>query len=245
MPSRLAQFQGIVVCILRTGDLAFKGDIAPDRISAAIQQEGGQEPAHAAVSVVEGMYAEKIVDEHRDQDQRINFLCIDYAVEALADRLHGRRGLKRSKRCKQHKAMSRRVCRVDIVLRILEGAADPALGSRKRNIGIFLCKRVIRHPAVLKYHCHVCLISVHVNAYLRGSDLRSIGITRYIDKYFLNGKLYLKLYFHRAVVLFENAVDKTDNFVKIFRYGIDLKCPHHLFSFRELYVQSIRAVFLL
>ena len=127
-PPCLAQLQGVVVCVLGAGDFAFKRNIAPDRVSAAIQQEGGQETAHTAVSVVEGMDAEKIVDEHRDQDQRIDLLRIGHAVEALADRFYGRRRLKRRKRRKQHKAVTFRISCADIVLRILKGAADPAFG---------------------------------------------------------------------------------------------------------------------
>ena len=74
------------------------------------------------------MNTEKIMDKYGNQDQRIDLLCIRHPAEALADRVDGRRRFIGSERCEQHETASGRICRADIVLRILEGAADPALG---------------------------------------------------------------------------------------------------------------------
>lgn len=128
IPALLTLLQSVVVEILIPGNLAFQGDILSYHIAASVEQERGQQPAHAAVAVVEGMDAEEVVDEHRNEDQRVQFLRIQGPGEIFTDGIDGPRRFIGGEGSKQHHAVSMGIGGGDIVLGIFEGAADPFFG---------------------------------------------------------------------------------------------------------------------
>ena len=128
IPAALTLLQCIIVQVLVLCNLAFQRNIPADHITGTVQQERRQQTAHSAVAVIERMDAEKVMDEHRDQQKRIQLLRSDHAVVALAEGFHSRCGFIRRKRREQDKLPSVRVCCADIVLGVLEAAADALVG---------------------------------------------------------------------------------------------------------------------
>jgi hypothetical protein len=64
----------------------------------------------------------------RNQNKRINFLCINNSVIALANSVDCFRGFKGCKRCKQNIAVAVNIRRAYIVLCVLKAAADAFFG---------------------------------------------------------------------------------------------------------------------
>ena len=63
--------QGFVIGAFALLDDLLNTDEFADDIAASVEQEQGEQAAHATVAVIERMDAEKVEDEHRDQQQRI------------------------------------------------------------------------------------------------------------------------------------------------------------------------------
>ena len=91
MPSDLRLTQDIIIEILVFCDFSLQRDIFAHIKSAAVEQQCGQQAAHSAVSIIEGMNAEKVVDEHRNDDQRLHFHVPNDPVVLLANPVQGLR----------------------------------------------------------------------------------------------------------------------------------------------------------
>ena len=77
VPAFAAYIQHLVIPLLGLLNLALQTDIAAHHIAAAVQQQGGQQSGHSAISVVEGVDAQKIVDENGDQHQPVKGIEAD------------------------------------------------------------------------------------------------------------------------------------------------------------------------
>ena len=128
VPALLTPLQSVIIEILILGNLALQRDILSHHIAAAIEQKRSQQTAHAAIAVIEGVDAKKVVDEHRNEDQGVQFLGIQSPGEALTDGVDGPRSFIGGEGSKQHHAVSLGIGGGDIVLGTLEGAADPFFG---------------------------------------------------------------------------------------------------------------------
>ena len=80
--------QGLVIGLLGVGDQLFDADIFADKIAGAVQKQQRQEPAHAAVAIVEGMDAEKVQNKNRDQQQRVKLGVLCGRLEGVAKCCH-------------------------------------------------------------------------------------------------------------------------------------------------------------
>lgn len=80
--------QCLVVGLLGVGDQLFDADIFADKIAGAVQKQQRQEPAHAAVAVDEGVDAEKVQNENRNQQQRIEFGILHSLLKCIAKCRH-------------------------------------------------------------------------------------------------------------------------------------------------------------
>ncbi|MPM79291.1 hypothetical protein SDC9_126324 [bioreactor metagenome] len=126
MPSYGCRLQDIVVHIFGLFNLRFQTDITPDYKAALIKQQCRQKAAHSAVSIVEWMDAEKIIDKYWYQDQRIDSSVINCLAEARADFRHRFRGLVWRKWGEPCPCVSVCMGFSDIVLNVFEPTTDLA-----------------------------------------------------------------------------------------------------------------------
>lgn len=88
--------QGFVVGILALLDKHLDTDVLAHDESGAIQQQKRQEAAHTSVTVIEGMDAQEVQDEHRNQEKRIvcagfdGLVILDAEVQHSVGRLESR-----------------------------------------------------------------------------------------------------------------------------------------------------------
>ena len=84
VPVAGAGLQGLIIGLLGVGDQLFNADIFADKITGAVQKQQRQEPAHAAVAVVEGMDAEKVQNKDWNEQQWIKFGVLYGRLESIA-----------------------------------------------------------------------------------------------------------------------------------------------------------------
>ena len=70
------------------------------------------------------MDAQKIMNKDRDQDQRVDGLCVQLTIQAVANSIHRGRRIVWRKRGEQNEGVALVVRRADEILRILEAPAD-------------------------------------------------------------------------------------------------------------------------
>ena len=128
IPAILTGAERVIIQLFALGDLTLKRDVFADHIAGAIEQQCRQQAAHTAIAVIERMDAEEVMDKGRDQDQRIDLLRVDDAVVALANAIDRPGCLKRRERRKDHIAIAVCVHSADIILCVLEIAADALFG---------------------------------------------------------------------------------------------------------------------
>ena len=85
VPSDLRIMKRTVIQILILSDLCFKRDLFSDIESVLIQQQCRQKSAHSTVAVIKWMDTKKIMDGHRNNNQRIYFHIPDHIVVLQAD----------------------------------------------------------------------------------------------------------------------------------------------------------------
>ena len=158
MPAGLRGPQGVVIALLRPSDLGFQRDILADFIPAAIEKKRRQQTRHSAVSVGERMNAEKVVDKARNDQQRIHFAFTDGKVVRIAQLAHRLRRFIRCQRRKQRIGPSVCRCCADIVLHVLEGTAEGAVGVAEHDL-VKLQDIVGRQRDILEIlmHCVQCV----------------------------------------------------------------------------------------
>lgn len=77
---------------------------------------GREQTAHSAISIVEGMNAQKVVDENRDENQRLRFQVAYSAIVFITDAIQRIRRFERRKRREQRLGMTIRISGADVVL---------------------------------------------------------------------------------------------------------------------------------
>ena len=116
--------QCLVVGLLGVGDQLFDADIFADKIAGAVQKQQRQEPAHAAVAVIEGMDAEKVQNKNRDQQQRVKLGVLCGRLEGVAKCCHRPRRFPRRDRLKPDDLPAVRPFFGNHIIRVFEAAAD-------------------------------------------------------------------------------------------------------------------------
>ena len=116
--------QCLVVGLLGVGDQLFDADIFADKIAGAVQKQQRQEPAHAAVAVDEGVDAEKVQNENRNQQQRIEFGILHSLLKCIAKCRHRPRRFPRGDRLKPDDLPAVRPFFGNHIIRVFEAAAD-------------------------------------------------------------------------------------------------------------------------
>ena len=129
MPADLCLCKCGVIQLLVFGDFGFKGDVLANVKVAAIQKQRREQSTHSSVAVIEGVDAQKVMDENRNYNQRLQFHIANYTVVFCADPVQCFRRLIRGKRREQRLHMTVRIGSGDIILCDL-------CASRKRVIHV-------------------------------------------------------------------------------------------------------------
>ena len=116
--------QSLVIGFLGIGDQFLNTDIFANDIAGAVQEQQCQEPAHAAIPVIEGVDAEKIQNEDGNQQQRVEFSILHSRFKRAAQRRNSRRRFPRRNRLKPDNLLTVRQFFGNHVIRIFEAAAD-------------------------------------------------------------------------------------------------------------------------
>ena len=124
MPVVGAGLQGFIIGLLGVGDQLFDADIFADDITGAVQKQQCQKSAHAAVAVIEGMDAEKVQNENRDQQQRVKLGILRGRLEGIAKCCHCPRCFPRRDRLKADDLPAVRQFLGNHIIRVFEAAAD-------------------------------------------------------------------------------------------------------------------------
>ena len=133
MPASLGILQRNIIGILILRNLRFQGNIFPHLVPCTVQQQRCKQPGHSAIAVQKRVNAEKVVDEHRDNQQCIHLSLPNGAIVRLADFAHGIRGFVGSQRCEQRKPVSCGIRCADIILHILKAAAKGRIGVAEQD----------------------------------------------------------------------------------------------------------------
>ena len=145
MPSDLRLTQDIIIEILVFCDFSLQRDIFAHIKSAAVEQQCGQQAAHSAVSIIEGMNAEKVVDEHRNDDQWLHFHVPNDPIVLLADPVQGLRRFIGSQWRKQGLHMAVGIGGADVVLHVFgparHGVVHVAVEDLVELQDVVLCNR--------------------------------------------------------------------------------------------------------
>ena len=80
------------------GYFSFQRYILPNVKTAAIQEKGAQQPAHTAIAIIEGVYAEEIMDKDRDGNKWLYFCIANHTIILCTDSVQCLRRLKRGQR---------------------------------------------------------------------------------------------------------------------------------------------------
>ena len=123
VPADLTFAEGAVVEIFVFGDFGFEGNIFSNLETVLVEEEGGEEAAHASVSVIEGMNAQKIVNENGDEEERLGLAFSDGAVVFVAKFGERYRRLIRGERREKGLGRAVRMGRADVILHIFQFAA--------------------------------------------------------------------------------------------------------------------------
>ena len=102
MPADGAILQCLIICLLCFFNQHLHTDIFADNISAAIEQQQCKQTAHTAVAVIKWMNAQKIKNEHWNQQQRVVFRAVYGWIEFWTERLHRFCSLESGHRSKSH-----------------------------------------------------------------------------------------------------------------------------------------------
>ena len=124
MPVLGAFLQSLVIAVLAVSDQAFNTNILSDWVTRAVQEQQGQQAAHASVAVVERVDAEKVQNEHGDQQQIVQLRIGDGFIDRRAERIHSLRCLPCRNRYEACASRSIRERLGDNVVRVLEAPAD-------------------------------------------------------------------------------------------------------------------------
>ena len=124
VPVAGAFLQRLVIGFLGVGNQLFDTDIFTDDIARAVQEQQRQEPAHAAISVIEGVDAEKVQNEDGNQQQRVKLGVLHGRPEGVAQRRDGPRCFPRGDRLEPDDLPSIRQFLGNHVVRVFEAAAD-------------------------------------------------------------------------------------------------------------------------
>ena len=129
MPAGRAILQDLVIGLFAVCNQPFDTDILSDEIPGTIQQKKRQQAAHAAVSIVEGMNAEKVQDEHRHQQKGIQFRIREGFLQCAAQGIHCLRCFPCRDRLEPDSlGPIRQLLGYDII-RVLEAAADSQIAE--------------------------------------------------------------------------------------------------------------------
>ena len=118
VPADLTFAEGAVVEIFVFGDFGFEGNIFSDLETVLVEEQGGEEAAHASVSVIEGMNAQKIVNENGDEEERLGLAFSDGAVVFVAKFGERYRRLIRGERREKGLGRAVRMGRADVILHV-------------------------------------------------------------------------------------------------------------------------------
>ena len=124
MPSDLRIGQRGIIKIFIFCNFRFERNIFTHRIAAAIQKQRCEQSAHSAVAVVKRMNTQEVVNENRNENERIHVAFGNSTVELLANLVNGRRCFIGGKRCENRVLFSICVYAADIVLHVLKLTAD-------------------------------------------------------------------------------------------------------------------------
>ena len=124
VPVAGAFLQRLVIGLLSVGDQLFDADILAHDIAGAVQEQQRQEPAHAAVAIVEGVDAEKVQYKDGNQQQRVEFSILHSRFKRAAQCGDGLRRFPRRNRLKPDNLLTVRQFFGNHVIRIFEAAAD-------------------------------------------------------------------------------------------------------------------------
>lgn len=133
MPADLCGGQRVIIQVLTLGDLSLQRDISADEVSAAIEEQRGEQPAHSAVAVGERVNTQKIVNEHGDENERIDLSLRDSEIKLLAYRVNGDWRFIGGKRRENGIFLSVGADRIDIILHVFKFAADAFAGMTVKN----------------------------------------------------------------------------------------------------------------
>ena len=97
----------------------FDANILPDLISVLVKQKKRQQTAHPSVSVIERMNAQKIMDEYRYYQKRINLVSFRHFFVLLTYCINARFCFKRFCRHESNELRSICMCFLDIILSYL------------------------------------------------------------------------------------------------------------------------------
>ena len=124
MPVVRTLLQGLVIGFFGVGNQLFDADIFAHDIARAVQEQQCQEPAHAAITVIEGVDAEKVQNENWNQQQRIKLRVLHGRPEGVAQRRDSPRRFPRGDGPEADDLLTVRQFFGNHVVRIFEAAAD-------------------------------------------------------------------------------------------------------------------------
>ena len=124
VPVVRAGLQSLVIGFFGVGNQLFDADIFAHDIAGTVQEQQRQEPAHAAVAIVEGMNTEKVQNKDWNQQQRIKLCVLHGCPEGVAQRRDGPRRFPRGDRLEPDDLPSIRQFLGNHVVRVFEAAAD-------------------------------------------------------------------------------------------------------------------------
>ena len=116
--------QSLIIGFLGVGDQLLDTDIFAHDITGAIQEQQCQKSAHAAVAIIERMDAEKVQNEHGNQQQRVEFCIPHCLLKSIAQCRYGFRRFPCWDRLKPNNPLTIRQFLGDYIIGVLEAAAD-------------------------------------------------------------------------------------------------------------------------
>ena len=116
--------QNLVIGFLGVGDQLFDADIFAHDIAGAVQKQQRQEPAHAAVAVVEGVDTEEVQYKNGNQQQRVKLCILHCRFKSIAQCSNGLRCFPCWYRLKPNDLLAVRQFLGNHIVRVFEAAAD-------------------------------------------------------------------------------------------------------------------------
>ena len=120
MPAVLRLRQRLIIEVFVLGDFRLQRNIFSHKEPTSVEKKRRQKTAHSAVAIVEWMDAEKIMDKHRNHQERLDFHIADHAVVLRADGIQRLRRFVRRQRRKKELWLPVRPGGGDIILDVLD-----------------------------------------------------------------------------------------------------------------------------